>query len=516
MCLYVDTDGKGIPEYLKQAASEMFADYKIEYVDLQRRPLFEIVTRLPASEKRKDEELKDLSKVIEKNLHVFENRLNVTAVQASYKVVASREKNTPCVTMFVLGKSRIPIGETDISELANNPFNVLFDVVEGYYLPSCDSYKSYAFPLLGGVGIGLEKDQSGVGTLGGFLEDENGKRYILSCEHVLHPDENANNPNVVVQPAETDFKEAFNQASSCVDYFCSALGKQEDKLKCLTGEEHRRHENHIKKIREKIETVEKNKTKVALSKPRPIGNYCCGLKGNIAVEISDNYESIYVDAAIAELNDEEADEIAMEKEDEPENDCCPVFGFKNNKEHGFTPTGDIVDLKNFDSQHGKALGLMKIGRTTGLTCGGELETTKFFVKLNGNKKVTCAGNLSRVPYILYCTGCEPVTDENLVELSCMKKPFCAKCNKQIESNITALWASNCMAIRKPMESFCKKGDSGALVFDSQGRAWGMVFGMFIAEGINFNFGLAAPFGVTLQALERRLGRRISAKKLNLW
>ena len=508
MCLYVDTDGKGIPEYLKQAASEMFADYKIEYVDLQRRPLFEIVTRLPASEKRKDEELKDLSKVIEKNLHVFENRLNVTAVQASYKVVD--EQVTPCVTMFVLGKRRIPIGETDISELANNPFDVPFDVVEGYYLPSCDFYKSYAFPVLGGVGIGLKKDQSGVGTLGGFLEDEKGKRYILSCEHVLHPDENANNPNVIVQPAEIDFKKALNKASSRVDNCRSMLQRQENKLKCLTGEEHRKYENRVKKTRGELEKLKKDKTKVALSKPRPIGNYCCGLKGDEAVEISsNNYATIYVDAAIAELNDEEADEIATEKDDEPENDSCPVYGFKNN-EHGFTPTGEIVDLKNFHSQH-EDLGLMKIGRTTGLTGGGELETTNFFVHRYGYKKNTCAGNLSHVPCILYCSGCEPVTDENLVELSCMMKPFCAKCNKQIESNITALWASNCMAIRKPMESFCKKGDSGALVFDSQGRAWGMVFGMFIAEGININFGLAAPLGVILQALEKRLERR-----LNLW
>ncbi len=338
MCLYVDTGGNGIPEYLKQVASEMFADYQIEYVDLQRRPLCDVVTRLPAFKKQKDKELNDLSKIIERNLHVFENRLNVTAVQASYKVVDSREQDIPCVTVFVLGKRRIPIGETDISELDNSPFDVQFDVVEGYYQPSHNSYESYADPLLGGVGIGLEKDQSGVGTLGGFLEDEIGKHYILSCEHVLHPDENANNPNVIVQPAEIDFKKALDKASSDVKNCRSKLETQEGKLKCLTDEEHRTYKNRVKKTREDLEKFKTDETKVSDTKPRPIANYCCGLKRNEAVEISDNnHVTIYVDAAIAELKDDEAREIAMEKDDEPENDCCPVFGFQNDQEHGFYP-----------------------------------------------------------------------------------------------------------------------------------------------------------------------------------
>ncbi len=178
----------------------------------------------------------------------------------------------------------------------------------------------------------------------------------------------------------------------------------------------------------------------------------------------------------------------------------------------FTPTGEIVDLQNFDSQHeGKALGLMKIGRTTGLTGDGEFDTTNFFVNRYGFKKDTCAGDLSHVPCILYCNVCKPPTDDNQVDLSGMIKSCCAICNETIESNITALWAYNCMAIRRPKKPFCEKGDSGSLVFDSQGRAWGMIFGIFTADGINVDFGLAAPFSVTLQALER-----ISGKKLTLW
>ncbi len=509
MCLYVDTGGKGIPEDLKQAASEMFADYEIEYVDLQRRPLFEIVTRLPACKKRKDKELKDVSKMIQKNLYVFEDRLNVTAVQASYKVVDSSEQDIPCVTVFVLGKGRIPIGETDISKLHNSPFDVEFDVVEGYYQPCSDSYKSYTLPLLGGFGIGIDGDPSGVGTLSGFLEDEDGKRYILSCEHVLNPDENVRNPNTaIVQPAETDYKKALGKASSAVQAWRRKLEKQEEKLNDPTDEDHHRYESRVKKTREVLEKLENDQTKVAGSKPRPIGKYYCGLKRNEEVEISNNSRvNIYVDAAIAELNEDEADEIVMEKDDEPESDFCPLFGFT--REGVFAPTGEIVDLQEFD--HQDDLGFMKIGRTTGLTDGGEFETTDFFVNCNGYKNNTCAGNLSSIPYILYCNSCEPLTNENQVHLRCIRRPRCGKCKNKIESEITALWAYNCMAIRKPKKPFCEEGDSGALVFDRQGRAWGMLFGVFSAEGINVDFGLAAPLGVTLQALER-----ISGKKLELW
>lgn len=516
MCLYVDNGGRGIPEDLEQAASKMFTDYEIDYVDLQRRPLCKIVTRLPASKKEKDKELKDLSKIIEKNLHVFENRLNITAVQASYKVADSSEEDVPCVTVFVLGKRKIPLGETDINKLDNNPFKVPFDVVEGYYQPCYDSYQSYGFPLFGGVGIGIDEDESSVGTLGGFLEDENGKRYFLSCEHVLNPDEIVNNPNIViVQPAEIDYAKALARASSAVVSWSDRLELQEETLKeCANEDKRNTYENRVTKTRKELEKLKIDETTVTDSKPRPIGKYYCGLKRNEVVEITDNYRvNIFVDAAIAELNDKEADEIQMEKDDEPKNYYCPLFGLKKIEleKGGFAPTGCIVDLQEFDCEDIDDLGFMKIGRTTGLTGGGKFETTQFFLNRYGYKGNTCAGNLSHAPYILYCNSCKPVTNENEVDLSCIRKPQCAICNNEIESISTAFWAYNCMAIRTPQHSFCKKGDSGALVFDKQGRAWGMIFGVFNAEGINVDLVLAAPLGAIFRALEKILG-----KKLNLW
>jgi hypothetical protein len=234
----------------------------------------------------------------------------------------------------------------------------------------------------------------------------------------------------------------------------------------------------------------------------------------------------------------------MEKDDELDDDFCPLYGFKNDKEKGFEPTGHIVDLQKFNGPYDRVelvkdtelgassnkkadevklekedkinyyrdLKLMKIGRTTGLTVDGEFESTHFFLNRNGYKKNTCAGNLCHIPRILYCNNCEPVNKKNQVDLSCIERPFCTECKTEIKSNAcTGFWAYNCMAIRRPKKPFCEEGDSGALVFDSQGRVWGMIFGVFSAEGINFDFGLATPISVVLKALGR-----ISGKTLTLW
>ncbi len=197
--LYVDNDDKGIPDDVKNAADETFSDYDIEWEDLQRRRPSKLVTELPSSEKQKKaKELSDLSRKIEENLHVFENRLNITAVGASYKVTDFKEENTLSVTVFVLGKYSIPAGETDIEEIRKKYPDLFgeikFDVVEGYFKPAKGDppNASHASPLRGGIGIGVQ-GVDGAGTLGGFLEDEEGKCYILSNEHVLNKSKNNTN-----------------------------------------------------------------------------------------------------------------------------------------------------------------------------------------------------------------------------------------------------------------------------------------------------------------------------------
>ena len=137
-------------------------------------------------------------------------------MQPSYKIVSSKETRTPCVTVFVLGKGRIPLGESSFSEVEELKISnsYPFDVVEGYFLPT-SFYASSASTLHGGVGISVG-DQPDAGTLGGFLTNEDGKCYILSCEHVLRPQAGGIEvSDVIVQPAEVDFESEKKSHSEC-------------------------------------------------------------------------------------------------------------------------------------------------------------------------------------------------------------------------------------------------------------------------------------------------------------
>ena len=514
MYLYVHTDGKGISKDFRESAVEMFDDYQIEFVDLQRRPFCKVVTQLSPSEKRREKKLRELAKTIEKNLHIFENRLNVTAVQASYKIEDSIMKDIPCVTVYVLGKGKIPTGESDILEMTKLD-GYPFDVVEGYF-QHCSDPKLYTCepPLHSGVGIGVESDGKSVGTLGAFLKAEDGKRYILSCQHVLCPNENSVNANQgIVQPAELDYRNEVAKISLRVEDYRRRLRIKEERLELAIDDERVRCEEQVKRIKRDLEILQLNLEKVEGSKPRNIGKYCCGLKRNESVEfIGEPSVEFYVDAAIAELNKGEADELIDDKKEQREEEYCPVFGFEKDDKR-LSPTKNIVSAEQFSGYDLDKLRFAKRGRTTGNTYNGELDREGFFVNLSGHQESVRPGCLLSVPFKLFCHDCMTLTNENKVDLSCFKtEKNCSECKKEIieEKEIKILWAKNCLAIRAK-KAFCEEGDSGALVFDDEGRAWGMVFGVFSTGGATSDFGLASPLSVTLKALEEKLG-----KKLELW
>ena len=315
MCLYMDTNGKRIPDEIEIAAKKMFKDYKVEFDDLLRRPLNKILTHLPSTEKQKAKKLADLTRTIEKNLHLFENRMNVTAVQASYKVTDATEKNIPCVRVYVLGKGKIPAGETDIKEIKEDNSDIFnqteFDVAEGYYkLTTESSLGGYAWPLAAGVGIGVEGVHR-AGTLGGFLEDEEANVYILSNEHVLHPPE-AGDQKVIVQPSELDYTYRKNNAENILTDYT----------------EKTKHFCESERVKKNIKILKENLTKIKEEGPREVGSYVCGgFKNNFTVVEG---SKIHVDAAIAslKLSDEELSYIEHFKNGETKANRCPLYGFE--------------------------------------------------------------------------------------------------------------------------------------------------------------------------------------------
>ena len=522
MCLYVHTGGRGIQKDLKQAAEKIFSDYQVEFVDLQRRPLCKKVKRLSSNEKKKDKELSDLAEIIEENLNIFENRLNVTAVQPSYKITDYNETATPCVTVFMLGKGRLPLEEDDFSaikKLSDCPF----DVIEGYYLPS-SSFQSSVSPLHGGVSIGVDK-LPGSGTLGGFLIDDHGKVYLLSCKHVLHPEGVSEISNVILQPAMDDFKKKIEEGENEINEKCKEKKKMENKIEemkgklaCVDDDEKNRRERSITNCSKLFKTLsedqEERKRQLEYLKtrePREVGKYLHGLQKNERVNIDNTDKDIFVDAGIAELEENEKIQMELEKDNEEKGKGCPVYGFNHknyttaNGEPLILPTGEIVSWTKFrEERRNEEPRFIKCGRTTGITVNGQIETQNFYLRVGEPK------TFQDYPLKAYCETCSPPPNES-VERTSHKKQNCSKCSNEIEKGNTysSIWARNCLTLRQPNEAFAKEGDSGAIVFDSQGRAWSVLFGIFDTQDDWIS--LTAPLDVTIQALEKKLG-----EKLHLW
>ena len=572
VCLYVDANGNGVPHHVENGAKEMFANCEIKYVDLQRRRLSEIVTRLPSCERKKGKEIFDLSRKIEDNLHVFENRLNVTAVCASYKVTGAVEKEIPCVTVFVLGKGTIPAKETNIQKIQEDHGHLFdkaeFDVVEGYYRPAYGSspQMEYAFPLRGGVGIGV-KGRPGAGTLGGFLEDEDGECYILSNYHVLNPPkystlssndgpsgvvddagtsaglkEDVDNPNdgangvlysagifaefredesrlvpqTIEQPAKYDYdkmhKKADEDLQNIKDEYSDVANlsqAEKDDLKKSSDEYRKR---RLKEYEKKNSTAQQKLQEIEEGAPREIAKYVGGLKGNVELNCDNETYSFYVDAAIAKLDKKELEYITRETADNKTN-RCPLYGF--NKINDVVPTGEIVDLNTFvkeiredpDKETKEKLTFLKIGRTTGTTNDGQIDTRfpKLYVKHAPSVKLLT----SKMAHIAkkYCINCIP-PDVSKAELVKCDKKECSRC--RLKSEVYLSWMHNCFTIRQLEQSFSLKGDSGSLIFDNRGRAWGLIHaGWFVSN--DYPFTLASPLTVVLNELEKKCG-----KKLKFW
>ena len=525
MCLYVSTNGNGIPTNVQSFAQKMFVNYRIEFVDLHKRPLSKIFTPLPSSEKRREKELSDLSRKVEENLHLFDKRLNVTAVKASYKVTNSVELDIPCVAVFVLGKTKVPAGETDIKKIKddNHAFDgVEFDVLEGYYQPAIQAFRaSYVDPLRAGFGIGVDRVRH-TGTLGGFMEDENGKHYILSNKHVLCPPDARNN-DVIVQPSELDYELMCGEAEECLKIVLKSKeipGSeglsfiQEDKDKINET----RSPAQLEKIEKRVREARQGLEKVKSEKPRAIAKYVHGLQGNVMIELGDKKIQLFVDAAIAELEETEENELKLMHKM-----CENLYGFVK-EQNSTMPNGEIITWEAFvDQLRRKEVSFSKFGRTTGFTDEGRIDdpVEKLFVKILVPESTVPENDpiipeFSHIPH-RFCKDCKFSEDCRKEVVNYDHKSKLDKCTKcQIllkdDDEVRTIWAHNNFVIRKSGNVFCNLGDSGALVFDQQGNAWGLVHGIFEIISRDFIFCLASPLCLTLKALEQASGK----KELKLW
>ena len=215
VCLYVYSSKSGILEDLKEAAEEVFAH---KQVDIRCLDLYNKGSRVlkvknleyPSGKpgRLEKDQVDEISDIISKNLHVFSNHRNVTAVQPSLKVTKSNQTTESCITVYVLGKGHIPIGE---SEIPQSVCGYRVDVVDGFWYQTLgkpwesgepnDAQKSFTHLRLG-ASIGAEGEKAS-GTLGAIVEDENnsGTFYLLTCNHVVNGGEQPK----IIHPTWNDF-----------------------------------------------------------------------------------------------------------------------------------------------------------------------------------------------------------------------------------------------------------------------------------------------------------------------
>ena len=114
---------------------------------------------------------------------------------------------------------------------------------------------------------------------------------------------------------------------------------------------------------------------------------------------------------------------------------------------------------------------------------------------------------------ILCKDCK-LSGASLKQMRHNQNMKCRSCPKNLnaEEHVESFWARNCFVIRNYRRAFCESGDSGALVFDEDGNAWGLVHGVFDDQTRDMVFCLASPLCLTLKALQQKSGK----KELKLW
>ncbi|XP_068696176.1 uncharacterized protein [Montipora foliosa] len=515
--LYVFSGEYGVPESLKVDAQESFSmmNVKLDWLDLYNNAdnvLNVTPLGIPSESHRLNgSQVGEISEFISKNLHQFDKHRNVTSVQASFKFTNSQQTDTPCITIYVLGKGSIPIGESEF-QTSLGPYPV--DIVNGFWFRTALPWRPNEAQKLNnvvrlGVSIGVAgRDVSG--TLGAIVKDENtGNLYALSCDHVMKhesPDETVSSSTEIVHPGLNDYLNYLRyhlSEYSKVIYRLADTDNREDKVSEV--ENLGTHEKMLEKFSDLMALKQgclncKALSEVTLSninehesalttgfseQPRVVGIYTKGLHGNAEFD----GKEYFIDAAIAKLTEEEVKRLT---------------------EHGTIMVVDTRDCPNgkfgLASREGKPTNLSKSGRTTGYTTNGILVESPLFLKPSA-----CTGRegafVDVEKYQYFCEACAllQATQFEAESGNDVRLP-CEGCSNQSGGRVKTLWWKNCLCIAKKRGlPFSSLGDSGAVVFEKCGpflQGFGLIFGEHESQ-IKW-YAIASPLEVVLHALSREM------------
>lgn len=505
----------GLPTELKSSAQQYFKEMKVKLLwsDLYNNAAYvlnDTYVEYPSDGPKRlnATDVDNINQTINSNLHVLVNHRNITAVQASYKIQTSKQTETPCITIYVLGKGDIPIGESTFPlVLGNYPV----DVVNGFWFRTMEAQDPKRTQLQGdelcfGTSIGV-KGQNVSGSLGAIVKDSSsGSFYALSCDHVMkHPTESE-----IIHPGQNDYLNYLNwnlreystwvkntisldqtitQKSSFAFNFLEDPAQLSARFRELL-QIRVKHRDPDRETRKNVQWLDYHKQclEEGLAKqPRAIGKYVAGVSRN--VNWSDGHQ-YFVDAAVARLTEKEVELLKLSKVPQiigtalkPNGECSPVTS---------STIQSIGDL-------------CKSGRTTEYTSPGILFDVTIlqdsFHEVNGRF-------INAFRRVRVCQQCAERCGLQQIPNSAPRPP-CDSCQEDIADLCENLWLKNCLSIKHTLQrSFSEEGDSGAVVFERNNDNDLLGFGIIFAEmkhvGIDRRVSLASPLQVSLGALSKEI------------
>ena len=502
--LYVCNDRFGIPTELKNAAQAFFGEtgWKLIWADLYNDAfnLLKVTSIEYSSEEPKRLEaskVDEIDEIISKHLHVFSNHRNVTALQPSLKVTDSVQTQEACIVAHVLRKGQIPLGESVIPDAIGS---CPVDIVNGFCVKITDWYEptqaheQKEFLRLG-ASIGVNGKQSSA-TLGAIVKDvKTGTLYALSCDHVMN---------------DADEKEIIHPGLDVyLNYLRHHLGEYRGWLErsigpavelpqipgdVFEGTVLQNMFNELKTTKEncmaseirpvsqyrsdQIKFYEKKLAEAFGKPPRVIAKYSAGVRCNVRSENSNGKEH-FIDAAIAELNEDEVKNLKAERD-------VVIIGTAR------YPSGECISATTDVEE------IFKSGSTTGLT-----------------QSSLSAGAFQVLP--TYIPDFRPNSNSAWIDVDCIN------CNKKgtVQSQVQELsgpceeckskrWLKGCLCFQQQgAYSFSAKGDYGAVIFEKRKNQMPSPgFGIIFAElpSQYFMYTIAVPLEIALEALSQKVSQ----------
>lgn len=465
--LYVLCDKDVIPKELKDDAQEFFGetDVTLKWSNMKNYA-FQKPNIVSVDVKQLEvSQVNDISKIINKNLPLFSKHRNITAIQPSLKVTNSKQTNDPCIRVYVLGKGRIPFGE---SEIPNSVDDCPVDIVNGFWLETFDTprpltaheQKEY---LSLGASIGVRRKKS-AGTLGAIVKGHDGGLYLLSCDHVIKDEGESRitNPGWIHYVALIkNHMINYRKWISCMFQRIFALHPQPG--------------NNFTQLRSQVDSActtlsflldptlmeyEDKLIRLSSKPPRTVAYYVDGIRED--VQFSDGSTN-YIDVAIAKLTEEE--EEALKK-----------IGYVEIIDTANCPNGDITKDESQNERE-----WCKSGSSTGYTSlKSSFSFDKAFLRISEHERPSFSSRNLVLPR-------GDVGDD--------------------------LWLRNCILLPNNGNLFSYFGDSGAVIFEKSEQhpqamlqampGFGIVIGGLFSEDSCVGT-IAVPLRIALEQLSIKL------------